>query len=512
MRDSLPPVASARHRSVCSFRGAHGPRFLATAPIRPNIAPVIKSARARWRRWGVVCRRACRRGLSGAEPGFLHSLGSELVARSNWRDRAIVLAYALATGAAVVGFTLLSEHAASAFAALRGAPGWGPWLALAWTPALTVGVLWWTRRFAPGTAGSGIPQVVWALDERCSEAQWRRLVSPQVALHKIGLVSGGLLAGLSIGREGPTVQVGAGIMVHARRWLSPHARIDAHDLMVAGAAAGIAAAFNTPLGGIVFALEQLTRRRGIAHSTLVIAAIVLSGLVAVAVFGSETYFGRLRVQSLSWSMLGPGLLVALACGVAGGVFARLLVLSMRGGAGRLVRWRERHPYRFAAGCALAVALIGLVTAGQTAGAGYAPTRALLEAQSDLPGLYTLLKFCATWLSAWTGVPAGMFAPSLAIGAGLGHDIAMLTGIDGEAAIPLIALGMVGFLSATTQGPITAFIIVMEMVAGQAMVLSLMACSMVAAGVSRLVARPLYEELAAQLATAAGVNAAAARRP
>lgn len=443
---------------------------------------------------------------------MLRSLGSELVEHANWRDRAIVLAYALATGAAVVGFTLLAEHASSAFAALRGVASYGPWLALAWTPLLTVGVLWWTRRFAPSTAGSGIPQVVWALDDRCPEAQRRRLVSPAVALHKIGLVSGGLLAGLSIGREGPTVQVGAGIMVHARRWLSPRSHIDAHDLMVAGAAAGIAAAFNTPLGGIVFALEQLTRRRGIAHSTLVIAAIVLAGLVAVAVFGNETYFGRLRVQSLSWSMLGPGLLVALACGVAGGLFARLLVLSVRGGAGRLMHWRAQHPYCFAAACALAVAVIGLVTAGQTAGAGYAPTRALLEAQSDVPGVYTVLKFCATWLSAWTGVPAGMFAPSLAIGAGLGHDVAWLAGVEGEAAIPLIALGMVGFLSAATQGPITAFIIVMEMVAGQSMVLSLMACSMVAAGVSRLVSRPLYDELAALLASAPAVNAAAESRP
>lgn len=245
-------------------------------------------------------------------------------------------------------------------------------------------------------------------------------------------------------------------MAHARRWLSPQSGIDTHDLMVAGAAAGIAAAFNTPLGGIVFAIEQLSRRRSMSHSGLVISSIVLAGLVAVSAFGNETCFGSLRVQSLSWSLLVPGLLVALVAGLAGGLFTRLLVVSMRGLPDRFSRWRSRWPLRFAGGVALLVAAICIATGGATAGAGYAPTRALLEGQADLPGVYTLLKFCASWLSAWTGVPAGMFAPALAIGAGIGNDIALLTGVGREAAIPLIALGMVGFLAATTQGPITAF--------------------------------------------------------
>jgi H+/Cl- antiporter ClcA len=142
-----------------------------------------------------------------------------------------------------------------------------------------------------------------------------------------------------------------------------------------------------------------------------------------------------------------------------------------------------------------------VSGGTIAGAGYAPTRALLEAQGDLSPLYTVLKFCATWLSAWSGVPAGVFAPSLAIGAGIGHDVAQLTGVSAEAAIPLIAIGMVGFLAATTQGPITAFIIVMEMVSGHAMVLSLMATALLSSGVARLLTRPMYLELAAVTARA-----------
>lgn len=434
--------------------------------------------------------------MGEAQHDFWRNLRNEFSEGRPWLDRSVVLAYAALTGLVVVGFTFLAEAASERFESLRGLPGFGPWLTLVWTPALTVAVLWLTRRFAAGTQGSGIPEVVAALDDRLPPGNRSALVSMRLSLSKIVLVSGGLLAGLSIGREGPTVQVGAGVMQHARRWLSPRAGIDTHDLMVAGAAAGIAAAFNTPLGGVIFALEQLSRRRGLSHSGLVIMSIVLSGLVAVSVFGNLTYFGELRVQELSWALLGPGLLVAFLTGLAGGLFSRLIVVSTRGTPDRFSRWREQFPLRFAAGCALAVAVIGIVTGGATAGAGYAPTRALLEGHGELPAIYTLLKFCATWLSAWTGVPAGVFAPSLAIGAGIGNDVALFTGAGPEVAIPLIAIGMVGFLAATTQGPLTAFIIVMEMVSGHAMVLSLMATALLASGVSRLVAPSMYEELAA----------------
>jgi H+/Cl- antiporter ClcA len=431
----------------------------------------------------------------------------DLVAGGAWIDHAVILGYAAMTGVIAVAFTYLSEEATHLFDALRQATPLGVWLTLLWTPALTVAVLWWTRRFVPGAAGSGIHQVLRALDDELQPRQRRWLVSVKISLHKPLLVCGGLLAGLSIGREGPMVQIGAGVMSHAKRWLRPQSGIDAHDLLVAGAAAGIAAAFNTPLGGVIFALETMSRRRTLSQSTLVIASIVLAGLVSVAVFGNVTYFGRLRVQELTSDMFAPGLVVALACGITGGLFSRLLVASVRGLPDRFSRWRAQFPLRFAAGCAAGVAVIGIVTGGATGGAGYEPTRALLEAEAQLPGVYTLLKFCATWLSAWTGVPAGVFAPSLAIGAGIGRDIALLADFSREAAIPLIALGMVGFLSAATQAPLTAFIIVMEMVAGQSMVLSLMACSMLAAGVSRLVGPSLYQEMALLLSVPPSISAA-----
>lgn len=452
------------------------------------------------RRWMAVLHRRVRR-LHGLEREAWRALATQLQLGSIWRDRAVVLFFAALTGLVVVCFTYLAEAAIHAYRWLFPGGESIAWAALLWTPLLTVGIVWWTRKFVTGAAGSGIPQVVRALEDDLTNGQRERLISLKVALHKVGLVSAGLLGGLSIGREGPTVQVGAGVMVHAQGSLSPQSRIDTHDLMVAGAAAGIAAAFNTPLGGIVFALEQLSRRRGIQHSTLVIASIVIAGLISVSVFGNETYFGRLRVQDVSMSLLGPGLIIAIVTGLTGGLFARLMVVSVAGLPDRFSQWRRHCPLRFAAGCGLAVAVITLATEGMTAGAGAATTRNLLDGQTEgLPIVYTVLKFCATWISAWSGVPAGVFAPSLSIGAGIGSDVAVMTGYAGEAAIPLIALGMVGFLAATTSGPITAFIIVMEMVSGHSMVLSLMACAFVSAGVSRLIAKPMYSELAGLLPT------------
>ncbi len=283
-------------------------------------------------------------------------------------------------------------------------------------------------------------------------------------------------------------------MLAARRWLPQRSAVTEQGLLVAGGAAGIAAAFNTPLGGVMFAIEELSRSPEQRNSGLIIAAIVLAGLVAVSLFGNGTYFGVIQVPALDVSLLGPGVLVALAGGIAGGLFSRLLITSLTGRSPDVAsRWRARRPVLFAMACGLAVAVIGVATGGATFGSGYTYTRNLLEGAESTPVLHVALKFLATWLTAWSGVPGGIFAPALTIGASLGHDVATLTGSAHAPA--LIALGMAAFLAAATQAPLTAFIIVMEMVDGHAMVLSLMACALVASGLSRLISRPLYATLA-----------------
>lgn len=438
------------------------------------------------------------------QPDVLASIRNDLANSHEWVARAVVLAFAALAGASVVIFTMLCDRASGLFNAWRAQ--W-PWLPFIETPLLCAGIVWLTVRFFPGSSGSGIPQVMVALSDTVDTATRRRFVSLRLAAAKIVMTAAGLLGGLAIGREGPSVQVAAGVMLHARRWLPRRATVDPHALLVAGGAAGIAAAFNAPLAGIMFAIEELTRRLESRSSGLVVAAIVLAGLIAVSVFGNATYFGVIRVPDLTPSFIGPALLVVVGSGALGGFFSRLLYASLVGRGDRISRWRAQNPVRFAAACGFGIALVGWASDGSTFGAGYASTRHLLEGHPDMPLLYVTLRIVATWLALWSGAPGGLFAPSLAIGAGIGADVALFTGWDAHTPA-LIALGMAGFLAAVTQAPITAFIIVMEMVDGHAMVLSLMAASLGASLLARWVARPLYGALAgAQLAQLQAAQAA-----
>lgn len=425
-------------------------------------------------------------------PEFLQELKSELANKHLWADRGVVLLFAILTGLTVVTFTWLSEHALETFFALSGQIFWLP---LVWTPALTMGIVYLTRRFAIGATGSGIPQVMAALSPQTPREQRSLYVSLKLSLAKMALTASGLLAGLSAGREGPSVQIASGIMHNARHWLSPNSSIKSSGLILAGGAAGIAAAFNTTLGGVMFAIEELSRHPEDRRNGLLMAAIILAGLMAVSVYGNASYFGTIHVENIRWSLMLPGLVVAILSGAFGGLFARLLIYSLHTESRRWIhQFRRQSPIWFAGLCGLLVALIGLGTDAATFGSGYAHTRAMLENNDHVSQAYVFLKMISTWLTVWAGVPAGVFAPSLAIGAALGNDLA--TWLSYPNAPTLIALGMAGFLAAVTQAPLTAFIIVMEMVAGHELVLSLMASALIASGVSRMISQPLYTALTA----------------
>jgi H+/Cl- antiporter ClcA len=143
-------------------------------------------------------------------------------------------------------------------------------------------------------------------------------------------------------------------------------------------------------------------------------------------------------------------------------------------------------------------VIGIIAGGHAFGSGYDEARGALDGRASMALSYPFLKMASMIGSYLPGIPGGIFAPSLSIGAGFGN---LLHQVFGSLSIPmLIALGMVGYLAAVTQAPITAFVIVMEMINGHSLVISLMATSLIASRVSRLFAPPFYETLAHRYAT------------
>jgi H+/Cl- antiporter ClcA len=255
----------------------------------------------------------------------------------------------------------------------------------------------------------------------------------------------------------------------------------------------VAAAFNTPLAGIVFAIEELSRSFEERASGATLTAVVLSGVVAIAIVGDYTYFGQPVVSTAAQSVSPGTFLVALAGGLAGGLFSRLTLVGVSGLPSRLGKLRERRPALFAGLCGLVIALLGAVSGGLTYGTGYAEARSILEDHVHLPWFYAPTRALATLAASLSGVPAGLLAPSLSVGAGLGQLVADLSGQF--TAVPFAILGMCGYLAGVTQAPLTSLVIVMEMTTQHAMVLPLMVTAAVATTISKLLSPPLYQTLA-----------------
>ena len=383
----------------------------------------------------------------------------------------------LITGAAAVALAVLADRAQAAFhdLLLRSR-----YISLVITPLGFAVIAYLTRRVFPNSQGSGIPQAIAARHLVDPKARGT-LVSLKIAVGKILLTLFGLLCGGSIGREGPTVQVGASIMFAVGR-LSPRRQ---PGLILAGAAAGVAAAFNTPLAGIVFGIEEMSRAFEERTSALLIAAIVAAGLTSLALLGDYTYFGTTTVKlgAVGWFAVP---VCGVVGGLLGGVFSRILIVFGRGIPGASGRAIKRHPILFATLCGLGVALCGLASHDTIYGTGYAQVKPLLDRGIAFPQSFGLLKLIATSLASISGIPGGIFSPSLAVGAGIGFNLSALFPSTPVAA--LVLLGMVSYFSGVVQAPITSFVIVTEMTDDHSMVIPLMAAAFIAKAASRLVCR------------------------
>jgi H+/Cl- antiporter ClcA len=275
--------------------------------------------------------------------------------------------------------------------------------------------------------------------------------------------------------------------------LEPHRQ---PGLLLAGSAAGIAAAFNAPLAGIIFGIEEMSRSFEQRSSVLVLVTVIVAGLTSMALLGDYTYFGVGHGTMIAgWQWLAVPLVVVVG-GLLGGVFSRVVVVVILSAPPRLARITSGHPVLFAAFCGLLVALCGAGSGDSIFGTGYAQAQAILNAH-QVPWLFGPLKLLATALSTVSGIPGGIFSPSLAVGAGLAYNLSALA--PGVPIDTLAILCMAAYLAGVVQAPLTSAVIVSEMTADHSLILPIMICALGASAVSRLVSpEGIYHALAAGL--------------
>ncbi len=362
------------------------------------------------------------------------------------------------------------------------------------TPLLFLLAAWLIRTLAPHAEGTGIPQAVFAA-EHLTEATQRK-IRPLVSMRTMGVkvlaLLIGLWAGASTGREGPTVHVAAclffSIVLLFRR--RTKLSLDLRSAVIAGGAAGLAAAFNTPLAGVTFAIEELSANYFTAIKDFVLMSIIVAGIAAKSLTGEYTYFGRLAEPS------SPSLPAILFVGVLAGALGAFFTTALMEGK-RLLSpvQKSRHWYALPLLFSVALLLVASAAGADVLGPGNAAAQILVEGRYESWAAgFPWWKMAATWLTYWSGIAGGIFAPCLSMGASLGAGIGRLL----HAPVAACAvIGMAAFLSGAIQAPITALVIIFEMTGQHQMLLPVMLASLIAFMTARLLgAKHFYQVLAA----------------
>jgi H+/Cl- antiporter ClcA len=421
-------------------------------------------------------------------------LGHEFFAPHHWKRRLVLWSGAVLVALAAILFAKASTWSYHLF---LGILKHGSWIPLVLTPLVFGLLAWATEGRLRAARGSGIPQVIATLHIENADFRARMLALP-IAVGKMVLTLIALAAGASVGREGPTVHVSAGLFYSLGRRFGFSDAKAASRFILAGGAAGIAAAFNTPLAGVVFAIEELAGTFEHRFSGLLLTAVIIGGVVSLGIMGNYSYFGEVEASlPLGHAWLAV-LLTGVVCGLLGGLFARLILLSRRGPLAQIGRLRARWPVWFAAGCGLALALLGTCTHNSIYGTGYDQARAIVQGAASMPDQsFGIAKLLANVVSYWAGIPGGIFSPALAVGAGLGQNIAHF--LPGAPAGAVVLLGMSAYLAGVTGSPLTSAVIAMELTDNQDMVIPIMAaCLLARAAASLFCPTPVYRDFAERM--------------
>lgn len=354
------------------------------------------------------------------------------------------------------------------------------WLLFIITPVCFF-IAWWVIiKFSPGARGSGIPQVMASIELANPKEDQRvnKLLSLRVIVVKVFSSLTMALGGGIIGREGPTIQIAGSVFRKVNEWLPAWwPKISKRNMIMTGAAAGLAAAFNTPLGGIVFAVEELTKTHISYFKTALFTAIIIAGLTAQALLGPYLYLGYPNVNGLSAYIFFAVIAVAVIAGLLGSIMSKLMLV--------LLRWKSTFKFRYQhifyiIICALIIVSVAFFLDERMLGSGKdIMTHRLFSSDKYSPWYMPILRVFGPVLSFTTGAAGGVFAPSLSAGASIGSVFSNWLDLSASNTNIVILAGMVGFLTGVTRSPFTSAILVLEMTDRHNVILHLMMAGIIA---------------------------------
>jgi CIC family chloride channel protein len=351
--------------------------------------------------------------------------------------------------------------------------------------------LWLVRRYAPETAGSGIPDLKdVVMGEK--ELRWKRVLPVKFLAGVLGI--GG---GLTLGREGPTVQMGGASGLMVSTWFRvKQGEGERRALISAGAAAGLAAAFNAPLASLIFVLEELSGSFTPVLFVATFIAAVSADVVCRVVTGETPVFALKDAPSPSLHTLPVAAIVGLVAGLGGVVFNKCLLRSLD----LFDRLKTRPPFMVGAGVGLMVGLAAWIYPGMS-GSGVVLTDRAMSGEIALKWMLVLIvaRFVLTMASYGCGAAGGIFAPLLVMGAigGLLVGAAVHEVLPGWAAFPetFAVIGMGALFTATVRAPLTGIVLMIELTGKYEFMLPLLVGCFAAYGIAEALGdMPIYEAL------------------
>lgn len=370
------------------------------------------------------------------------------------------------------------------------------WLLFILTPACFICSWWIVKKMAAYARGSGIPQVMASIELATPGRYWLvdKLLSIKVIVIKVLSSIIMVLGGGIIGREGPTIQISAAIFKITNNLLPAWwPKISRKNILVAGAASGLAAAFNTPLGGIVFAIEELSKTHINQFKSALFTAVIIAGLTAQGLAGPYLYLGYPDLRSLTVAVFAGILLVALFAGLAGSLMSKLLLAGVKRMSSIKKARKQLYLVLF---CSLIVASLGFFFGEEALGSGKELMTKTLFTNDKILHWYTpFLRIGGLISSFTTGSAGGIFAPSLSAGASIGSVIAGWFQFSDSNINLLILSGMVAFLTGVTRSPFTSAILVLEMTDRHNVIFHLMLAGLIANIVASFIDKhSVYEHL------------------